>query len=215
MNLDDLDKLAAGGGRVRMSGSVVDAAGESSHRVMIEGPESLVREALGESNIDILVEPGGTREDWERQFAARLSEVDYSVQTETRSFELLLKPMAGMPTLNNTVSLIIVKNELGGTSYTLTVPFSVGVGNNILVIMPFVCSAAGLTVPVVGDPDLFLDLSPFGPTVGSSILGGTAVDMVSHSLPLCMPFTGFVPFFRIFGFTAARGAFIGSGYLFP
>jgi hypothetical protein len=82
-------------------------------------------------------------------------------------------------------------------------------------VLPLVCSAAGIVFPTAGDPDLFLMLSPAGPTVDASTLGGLTVDSVSFSLPVCLPLVGFVPFFRVFGFLASTGVLVFGGFAVP
>jgi hypothetical protein len=215
VNLNDLDTVSADG-RVRLTGSVLDTTGESSYRLMVEGPEALVPATLGEPDIDVMVQPGGTREDWERRFAESLrAGQERRDPPETDLFEPLFKPTPDEPTMDNTVTLFLERLQPGATTIFLSFPFTVAMGANLFLVLPFVCSAAAFTVPTSGDPDLYLELSPFGPTVDSSTLGGTAIDLVSHSLPLCLPFAGFIPFCRVFGFRASSGRFTGGGYISP
>jgi hypothetical protein len=183
MNLHDLDAQSADG-RSRLTGQVRDAAGGASHWLMVEGPDDLVRTVLADADFDIEIQPGGDRDDWERQFAARIR-VDRGGSDRAESNDFSFKAPPAAPALDNTVMFILQKARAGGTSYTITVPFVVPTGVNIFLALPFACSAAGITVPTSGDPDLFLELAPFGPVVSASTFGGTATDLVSFSLPLC------------------------------
>jgi hypothetical protein len=213
VNINDLEARSERS-RLLLTGPVTDAEGQPSHRLLIEGPEDLVRTTLGEADVDVEIRPGGNRDTWERALAERvLTERAERERPERENFAFKSSPDA--PTMENTVTVAVHKTFSTGTSYIIRLPFVIAQGVNLFVVLPFVCSAAAMTLPTSGDPDLFLELAPFGPVVAASTNSGSAVDSVSFSLPLCLPFTGFVPFCRIYGFTAASGTFVGGGYLFP
>lgn len=212
MNLNDLERQESGG-RLHLTGPVSDVAGVDTHRLTVAGPAALVPAVLGDSDFNIVIQPDAGAEDWRRQVTDLIRAApDPEPGLDA---DAPFKPAPPAPDTDNTVLVKLEKQRPSGTTIGVRMPFSLRRGDILLIVLPFACSAAALTTPVVGDPDLFMDLSPFGPTVSASSLGGTAVDIVSHSLPVCLPFTGFVPFCRVVGFTATTGTFFSSSYFFP
>jgi hypothetical protein len=79
MRLDDFTaaESPAGSGRIRLEAAVPDITGAEDHRLVIDGPEELVRTALSEGEINIRIDPNGTRRDWyERYERVRQQEVE-------------------------------------------------------------------------------------------------------------------------------------------
>jgi hypothetical protein len=216
MNLEDLDQLGTEDGRTRLGTSIRNSAGEESHFLIIDGPTELVHSAFAGSDFDITIEPGEAREGWEARFSEVLLRqgMDEPVPRED-TVSGLLKPGPGSPAPHNSLAVILHQIRPGGTSYSLVVPFAVPRGASLFFILPPVCSAAGVSFPASGDPDLALMLSPSGPILASSVLGGLAPDSVSFALPICLPLIGFVPFFRVFGFLNSTGTLLFGGFAFP
>jgi hypothetical protein len=216
VNIGELDQLNSERGRTRIGGPLRDAVGDESHFVMIEGPTELVRTVFADSEFDIAIEPGEGREDWERRFRETLHSRSEPISAPADALEGgLFKPSSEMPTADNSMVMVLQRTQPSGTSYLLAVPFAMPRGISLFFVLPPVCSAAGISLPTAGDPDLFLMLTPSGPTVAASTLLGLASDRVAFSLPICLPLIGFVPFFRVFGFLPSTGVLLFGGFAFP
>ena len=179
VNLEDLEQLGVEGGRTRVGAPIRNSAGDESHFLIIDGPRELVQSVFAGSDFDITIESGETREDWEGRF----QEV-FSRQRENGPMSRgdiasgLFKPSPESSAPDNSLAVILHQIRPGGTGYFLALPFSVPRGVSAFFVLPPVCTAAGVSLPTSGDPDLSLMLSPAGPILDSSTLGGLAPDSV-------------------------------------
>jgi hypothetical protein len=107
------------------------------------------------------------------------------------------------------------RKQTEGTGYFLTIPLFVPTGISLFFLLPPVCVCAAAVFPASGDPDLFLTINGLSTLVGSSTLGGMAIDRISFGFPLCVPGFGFVPFLRVFGFAASACVLLWSGFGVP
>jgi hypothetical protein len=216
MRLNDLVRLDTNPDRTRWAGPIRDARGEESHFATIEGPQELVEEVFSESEFDIMIVPNESREDWERRLDDfLLAKGENNVVPNGVRYRGLFKPTPEVATEDTSLAMTLQSTRPAGTSYLLAVPFAVPRGASLFFVLPPVCSAAGVSFPTAGDPDLFLMLTPSGPTVSASASVGLATDAVSFALPVCLPFLGFVPFFRVFGFLTSTGVLVFGGSAFP
>jgi hypothetical protein len=216
MNIQDLDQLAAEDGRTRLGSSIPDSAGNESHLLIIEGRADLVRSIFTDADFGISIAPHEGREDWEDRVRQAFPDRPGTGAAPDEVLDPgLFKPTPELATKDNSVVVILQRTQAGGTSYLLTLPFALPAGMSIFFVLPPVCGAAGISVPATGDPDVFLMLTPAGPTVAASTFVGLFPDAVSFALPVCLPLIGFVPFFRVLGVLPSTGVFTFGGYAFP
>lgn len=216
MNLDDF-QIERRGLWGRSVAQVPDVAGEQTHQLILEGRDDLVREVLGETDIDLEIDPGATREQWEERLAER-----FRAQRETRAdldevdrLAGLFKEPPGRANPRDTLVLSLERLSPGGTSYWFVIPLFVPTGVSLFFALPPVCACAAAVFPASGDPDLFLAVNGLGPPfVAASLLGGTAIDRVAFAAP-CIPFFGFVPFLRVRGFVASACVLLWGGFGLP
>jgi hypothetical protein len=217
MNLDDF-QIERRGTWGRSVARVRDLAGEETHQLILEGRDELVREALGESDFTLEIDPGATREQWEERLAER-----FQGQRETRSELDEVERIAGLfkeppdrPNPRDSVVLSLERLQPGGTAFSFVIPLFVPTGVTLFFVLPPVCACAAAVFPASGDPDLRLAVNGLGPPfVATSILGGTAVDRVAFATPFCIPFFGFVPFLRVTGFVASACVLLWGGFAVP
>jgi hypothetical protein len=216
MHLDDFARLDTATGRLRWGVPVPDVRGEETHFATIDGPEELVREVFGNSDFDITIVPDEGHADWERRIDGILAAHEENPQAASGvKSRGLFKPPPEPPTEATSVVMTLQRTRPAGTGYSIVTPFFVPRGVSLLFVLPPVCSAAGISIPSSGDPDLLLMLSPAGPTVDVSRFIGLATDAVSFTSPICLPFVGVIPFLNVFGFLTSTGLLIWSGVSFP
>jgi hypothetical protein len=216
VNLDDF-QIERRGSWGRSVASVADVTGERTHQLVLEGRDDLVRAVLGESDLELEIDPGASREQWEERLAERLR-----AQRETRTDLDEVERLAGLfkeppGRANPRDSLVLSLERLGpgGTGYSLVIPLFVPTGVTLFFALPPVCVCAAAVVPASGDPDLLLAVNGLGPPfVATSLLGGTAIDRVAFAGP-CIPFFGFIPFLRVVGFAASACVLLWGGFAVP
>jgi hypothetical protein len=190
---------------------VPDAGGARNHELTVAGPDKLVRKVFKNADFSLKIEPGGSREDWERTMTEMSSPL---TDKPSDDFEpsSLFKRAASAATVANSVFVSLRRVKGSGTGYAFGVPLFLPTGTRVFFILPPVCSCAGVLIPATGDPDVFLAINGLGPPfVAASTLGGTAVDRVSFSR-VCLPFMHFVPFFRVDGFRSGACMFFWGGF---
>ena len=81
-------------------------------------------------------------------------------------------------------------------------------GANLFFALPPICNAAGVVVPITGDPDLFLSANgPRNPIIAASTRGAGLIDRVAFGPAICWPWQEFVPWFRVNGFSSCVTGF--------
>lgn len=204
-----------GKGRSRsLAATIKDSSGKATHSLELIGPAATIKRAFRESDFDVAIDHSQRQEDWEGA-AGRFFEGRTPNMGDLHSVADLMKPAA--PKATSQRSAYVVLRPTGGTKsfWIASVAFFVPTGFSFFFVLPWSCSVFGVVMPVTGDEDLFLSLNgPFTPIVAASALGGLAWDRVSFS-GACWPWTQFIPFFRVFGFTGGACRFTWGGFGIP
>jgi hypothetical protein len=222
MRLDDLSAMDSPGGlgRIRLETLVADITGAEDHRLVIDGPEDLVRGALAESEIDIRIDPDGTRRDWyERYEPVRQQELDRLQQLATLDRPLGLLAPAPRPSDPGSSILISLHRIRGhGSVYVIGLPMVISAGQSFSMILPFVCSCMGVAfpaaVPAGGDISLSLAINFSGTPIATSATPGSATEIVTFSVVPCWPWMNFIPFFTVTAVTSSIAVCEFSGATF-
>ena len=200
MRLQDLDRSGRGN-RTRYVGKI-----DRHHELVLAGSNAAITKSFAEAEFDINVDPKATKASWARELRPA-SEEEVAALAEVaaleRPDELLAKRAPAPPKPAGAAFISVRKTGGKGTSYFVSVSnFFVPAPFSLFGVLPPVCSSFGIVRPRTGDQDLFLHLfHPLGPVVRLSVRGGTLVDIVTFSV-FCTPFTHFVPWFQVFGFTS-------------
>jgi hypothetical protein len=202
MRLDDMKRSSACRG-ARYLSRLTDEAGEHEYGFAVAGPERLVREVLAETDFDVAIRQGASEEEWEREMheatrrAREVSSMGSDLECAPDFFEGDQPPA---PNAESSVFVSLHDLTPGGTLFFVS--FAVGIprGISLFFLLPSVSACGAVTMPVAGNPDLFLTLNGSGPpVVGASTLPGASLDAVGAVRP---PWILFVPFFRIFAVTS-------------
>lgn len=218
MRLSDLEYSRTG--RVRYTGTLTDSAGDAHYELGISGPPALIKKVLTESQLDYSIEPKATEKDWgarSSEFWERHAGAAAGVRELETVDALSVRPPAP-PTTKNSIVVSIRRTEGKGTWWGFWWPLlSLPAGSSAFFVLPPICNCFGMSVPVSGNPNLFLSANgPFTPIIAASTNGPGAVDAVAVGPAICWPWTEFVPWFRVFAATACVYGFGMSGFgVFP
>lgn len=199
MRLNDLTATNSpgGAGRIRFETLVADITGSEDHRLIIDGPEEIVRRGLADSEIEIRIDPNGTRKDWyERYEPVRQQELDRlnELARLERPQDLYTSPLPPDPKSSVLVSLHRIRGH--GSIYVWSYPMFLGAGQSVMLMIPPVCTCMGVSfpgaVPAGGDINLMLTLGFSSTPVATSSLPGSQVQMVTFSRT-CWPWSNFIP----------------------
>ena len=173
------------------------------HELVIAGSKEIPK-VFKDADFDVQIEPEATAESWERELRP-VREQELNSLAEVAALEQLddlfkKRPAAAKPEHSAFISLRRTRGT--GTSYLFSISnFFLPTLFSVFGVLPPICSCFGVVTPLTGDQDLFLELAPFGPILRMSAKGGTAVDVVTLTVP-CTFFTHFVPWFQVFGFAS-------------
>jgi hypothetical protein len=209
MRLNDLTATESpgGAGRIRFETLVADITGSEDHRLVIDGPVEVVRSALAESEINIRIDPNGTRRDWyERYEPVRQQELDRLTRLATLDRPQNLYTSPPPPDLAMSVLISLHRIRGHGSVYVLGFPILLPAGRSFSMWLPFVCTCMGVAfpaaVPAGGDISLSLALNFSSTPVATSATPGSATEVVTFSVP-CWPWRNFIPFFTVTAVTAS------------
>jgi hypothetical protein len=218
MKLDDFQRSERDG-LARYVAPVADSTGADVCELVVAGPDEVVREALGDTELEPRVDPRGTEEEW-RKLLEPVRRAELEALGELAALEGLpeLDPAPPTPRWDPRTSMAIslrrVRGE--GTFYVLAIPWMrMQTGESFVVILPPVCACYATVAPVMpgpGDVDLFLSLNGFfTPVVAASTTRGTSAEQVTFSRA-CWPWTHFFPFFNLVGvkFSGVTSFFAGA-----
>jgi hypothetical protein len=221
MRLDDLTatESPAGAGRIRLETLVADVTGAEDHRLVIDGPEELVRTALSEGEVNIRIDPNGTRRDWyERYEPVRQQELDRLAELAR-----LARPQdlyASMPPSPDSESSILASLHRirgQGSVYVLGGQALLGAGSSFVMWIPLVCSCMGVAfpaaVPAGGDVSLSLAINFLPFPVATSVTPGSAAEVVTFSRT-CWPWNNFIPLLTVGAVTTSLAVWELSGATF-
>jgi hypothetical protein len=205
MRLDDFTatESPAGSGRTRLETTVADITGAEDHRLVIDGPEELVRSALSEGEINIRIDPNGTRRDWyERYERAREQELERlaGLATLDRPQDLFQPLPPPNPESSILASLHRIRGH--GSVYVVSNTIPLVAGSAWTLWIPPVCACIGVAfpaaVPAGGDVSLTL-YADFAP-VATSATPGPATEVVTFSR-FCWPWANFFPALSVMAVT--------------
>jgi hypothetical protein len=221
MRLNDLhpDHSRIGAGRTRFETLVADITGPENHRLVIDGPEDVVREMFSDGEIDIHIDPNGTRRDWyERYEPIRQQELDLLTESVSldRTPDMFLPPP---PKPDLATSVLASLQRIGGHGSIYVHPFHmyIAAGFRFDYYLPFVCTCMGVAapaaVPAGGNVDLALSIGNV--TVATSANSPSGAERVTFSRT-CWPWANFLPVLSIMAVTDsfANGEFAGATF-FP
>jgi hypothetical protein len=197
-------------------GTLTDVTGDSHYALAISGPDDLVKKIFTRSDFEWRIDPKPSDKDVNARFQEK-----WGMHTDTVAAagdpETIASLGKGLPkaaTARNSVVVSLRRTQGQGTWWwmwfsALIIPR----GANVFFVLPPICNAFGLVVPLSGDPDLFLTRNgPFTPAVSSSMRGGTAIDRVAFGPTICWPWEEYVPWFRINGFRSSVTGFGMGGF---
>ena len=166
------------------------------------GPEQLVHEVLAETDFDVAIRQGASEEESEREMheATRRAREASSTALDLQCAPDFLKEI-GLPRLtpSRPYSCRCTTGAPEARSFFVSFAVSIPRGIGLFFLLPSVSACGAITIPLLGNPNLFLTLNgPGPPVVGASTLPGASIDAVSA---VRAPWTLFVPFFRVFAVT--------------
>lgn len=220
MRLNDLTATESpgGAGRIRFETLVADITGSEDHRLVIDGPVEVVRSGLAESEIDIRIDPNGTRRDWyERYEPVRQQELDRLTRLATldRPQDLYASPPPPDPASSVLVSLHRIRGH--GSIYVLGFPWFIEAGKTFFMFLPPVCACMGVAFPAIapagGDISLSLELDFSATPVATSATPGSAAEVVTFSRA-CWPWSNFFPGFTVTAVTTSIAVCMFAGATF-
>src|ERR1700693_6516120 len=179
MKIEEFERSGRGN-RVRYVRPVGD-----DHELVITGSKEIAK-VFKEADFDVQIDPDATAESWERELRP-LREQELSALTEIAALErpdelLKKRPSAAKPETSAFISLRRTRGT--GTRYLFSISnFFLPTLFSVFGVLPPICSCFGVVTPRTGDQDLFLELAPFGPILRMSARGGTAVDIVTLTIP--------------------------------
>jgi hypothetical protein len=206
MRLDDFTaaESPAGSDRIRLETAVPDITGAEDHRLVIDGPEELVRNALSEGEINIHIDPNGTRRDWyERYERVRQQELERLAALATLERpQDLFKPLPPPPDLESSILASLHRIRGHGSVYVVSNTIPLIAGSAWTLWIPPVCACIGVAFPAAapsgGDVSLtlFADFTP----VATSATPGPATEVVTFSR-FCLPWANFFPALSVMAVT--------------
>lgn len=207
MRLDDFTatESPAGSGRIRLETAVPDITGAEDHRLVIDGPDELVRNALSEGEINIHIDPNGTRRDWyERYERVRQQELERLAELATLDRpQDLFKPLPPPPDPESTILASLHRVRGHGSVYVISNTIPLVAGSAWTLWIPPVCACIGVAFPAAapsgGDVSLALFINFSGP-VATSATPGPATEVVTFST-FCLPFANFIPALSVIAVT--------------
>lgn len=183
MKFEEPERVGSGE-QTRYVSDVEDVYGNKDFRVSIIGPDKLIQEAFAESNLEIKIDPKGTKEDVEKVKSALLKSRSKEISAPLRSEECLqnifTKKSIPEPTRDGSIAIFLDKIGGGrGTFYQFVIPnFNVSQGHNLYFTWVPTNYTAAVVSPNSGDPDLFLYAN--GGLVDSSMKAGASSDAVDY-----------------------------------
>jgi hypothetical protein len=208
-----------GTGRIRFETLVADITGAEDHRLVIDGPEELVRSALAESEINIRIDPDATRRDWyERYEPVRQQELDRLSQLATLDRpQDLYSSLSPSPDLESSILASLHRIRGHGSVYVVGFPVALAAGTSAVLWIPPVCSCMGVAfpaaVPAGGDVSLSLAINFSPAPVATSATPGPATEVVTYSVA-CWPWLNFIPFLTVTAVTTSLAVTELSGATF-
>jgi hypothetical protein len=144
-----------GEGRVRFETPVADITGSEDYRLVIDGPEDIVREIFAEGNLEFHIDPRGTRRDWyERYEPVREQELDQLAESVT--LDTLPEFFSPRPKRDLSTSVLVSLHRIRGKGSIYVHPFrlSLYAGWQILMFLPPVCTSMAVATCPPSLPDL-------------------------------------------------------------
>ena len=212
MKLADLKRVT--GDSQKRTIALTDTKGREDYELAIRGPAALVARVFEKSDFQIEIDPAATVKTAQTRLRALTEKYSSPAKTPFPDpGENAFKRPSTTFNQKNAIVVSLRRIRGQGTFWAFGVPpIALPRGINLLFILPPVSFCVGVVRPFIGDADLFLTLNgTFTPTVAMSILGGTAVDVVSFGLTAGAP-SLFVPFFRVNAFTTCLTDFFMAGF---
>jgi hypothetical protein len=218
MHLKDLKRQRNDGAYV---GTVADSIGDAHYELVISGSSKLIQKVFAESEFEHLIDPKAAAKEWVTR-NQEMWERNTGTADGEKGPETIVALDKGVPvaaTAKNSIVVSIRRTEGQGTGWGFWFPLlALPVGANLYFVLPPICNCWGVTVPLDGDPDLFLSANhPYAPVIASSRLGGLrAIDRVSFGPIICWPWEQFVPWFRVNAYSTCLTGFGLAGLgVFP
>jgi hypothetical protein len=197
---------------------VADIHGAEEHMLVFDGPPELLRETLRDSELEIRIDPHGTRKEWYELYEPRRAEEQARLAEQAAlaaPAELFATPPPFDPSSSMLGSLRRVRGK--GSVYEIGFLMYISAGASFYWWLPPVCTCMGVAAPAAvlagGDVDLFLSLNFTPAPVAVSARRGTASEVVTYSVT-CWPWANFIPFFTVTAFTTAVAPMTFAGATF-
>jgi len=203
MKLEKFDKVGRGT-RTRYIANVKDVAGSEDYQLVVAGSDARIKRILKDTDFDINIDPKAAEDEW-TEIQKTVWEEQKATLSSLASLENVssfFKSQLPNPSIDNSIFISLRRIRGEGSLYRVALRFGLPRGQSIYVSLPWVCQCYCTAEPESGDTDLFLSInSTTAIPVASSRLSGTQIDSINYG-GFCWPWSNFIPYFRVYGYTA-------------